>query len=218
MRARGSSDRSLVSSKVATAVAAAGSSTAVAKPLATKESSSSSSSSSCGGGGGGGAVVSTVSNLKKKNADEEEGGGLPRPMRCVRFSDAAVLLDAVTLGDLETVKALLKSGGGGGDGVDVNLRSPTGLSALCRAAIAGKLEVARYLLLQPNCAVNAQCLDGCTALHLAILEEHTAMVQLLLEHGAKSIMNYDGETALDWTDESPELYSMLSKHFGGTDC
>jgi len=161
------------------------------------------------------AEATTASNLKKR---DEQPKAKAKEKRCVKFADTAVLLDAVTHGDLDTVAALLVAGSDGGERVDVNWKSPTGLTALCRASLAGQLEVAQHLLEQPECAVNAQCLDGCTALHLAILEEHTEMVKLLLKHGAASIMNYDGETALDWTDESPELCDIITSHFENIDC
>ena len=152
------------------------------------------------------AAAATTSNLKKAGAKSKAKKG-------VKFADTAVLLDAVTLGDLDTVTALLLAGTDGGARVDVNWKSPTGLTALCRASLAGQMEVARHLLKQPGCAVNSQCLDGCTALHLAILEEHTEMVVLLLQHGAESVMNFDGETPLDWTDESPVLCDIITTHF-----
>jgi ankyrin repeat protein len=76
--------------------------------------------------------------------------------------------------------------------------------------MGGHVDVAAYLL-QHGAAVDAQCADGCTSLHLAILEDHPSIVELLLAHGAcTTTMNFDGETPVDWTDEAPELHALLT--------
>jgi ankyrin repeat protein len=68
-------------------------------------------------------------------------------------------------------------------------------------------------LLENGASVNALCLDGCTALHLAVLEEYFEIVQLLLDHGATLPMNCDGETPLEWAEDSPEMHQLISSHF-----
>ena len=45
-----------------------------------------------------------------------------------------------------------------------------------------------------------------------VLEEHFEVAQLLLDNGAILSENLDGETQLEWAEDSPEMYLLVSNH------
>jgi ankyrin repeat protein len=70
------------------------------------------------------------------------------------------------------------------------------LVPLHMAAVNGKLETARLLLLQ-GAQINASDQFGCTPLHRAASKGHTGIVRLLLEQGADAYaQEYNGVSAL----------------------
>jgi ankyrin repeat protein len=87
------------------------------------------------------------------------------------------LIDAVKNADGGAIRALLKQG------VDVNLRSGDGASALHWAVYAGDREAAD-LLIQSGASVNAATDLGITPLWMACTSGTTALIARLLEAGA----------------------------------
>ena len=100
-----------------------------------------------------------------------------------------VLLSAAEFGDLELVKLLAEKG------VNVKNEYPNHTTALHKAAQSDNLELIQWLIDQ-GVDVNAETEDGKTALMYACLydsvssgSDHLKMVQLLVEHGAKTNPN-----------------------------
>lgn len=102
----------------------------------------------------------------------------------------APLIDAVKVGDVETVRSLLR------DSVDVGTSEPDGTTALHWAVHHDRHEVVG-LLLRAGAEVDATNRYGVTPLALASLNGSTAMLVRLLEAGADANRaNPDGETPL----------------------
>jgi hypothetical protein len=82
-------------------------------------------------------------------------------------------------------------------------RDTTALHALCTAdghnsAADGHSEVLKYLLENPEIDVNAKDEMDFTPLHIAALNNHTALIKLLIENGAnRSIADYFGKRPFD---------------------
>lgn len=84
-------------------------------------------------------------------------------------------LTAVSTGDIETIKKLLKK-------VNVNTQKDcTGSSALCIAARKGETNMVKILLTIPGININAQNRWGQTALMIAARDGYDSIVKLLLE-------------------------------------
>jgi uncharacterized protein len=99
-----------------------------------------------------------------------------------RFSDYP-LTEAVKLGDVELVRMLLAAG--------ANPDSPDqdGQTALMLASSIGSLPIAK-MLIKRGARVNAvEKFRGQTALMWAAAENHPDVVDLLLEHGAKAVVD-----------------------------
>jgi ankyrin repeat protein len=84
--------------------------------------------------------------------------------------------------DAAMVELLLASG------ADVHKCTPAQYSALDAAADIGNVQCARALI-AAGIDVNHFNSLNMTSLHMAILEQHSAVAQLLLEHGATAVMN-----------------------------
>jgi len=84
------------------------------------------------------------------------------------------LIAAAERGDLRRVQESLLAG------VNVNIRTEDGLTALHYAARGGYLPIVRALLAAPGIDVNHPENDGYTALHKAALHGHLEIVQALL--------------------------------------
>lgn len=89
------------------------------------------------------------------------------------------LHDAVRLGRVEMVKGLLSTGG-----IDVNLKSIDGLSALSIAAFEGQQEMLD-LLYEHGADINIRDRDGETALLTAFSQGHRHLLDWFLERGVK---------------------------------
>jgi uncharacterized protein len=73
-------------------------------------------------------------------------------------------------------------------GANVYKRADAGQTALDMAAANGRLECAK-LLIAAKSNVNNSLSTGETSLHKAVIHQHSAVAQLLLEHGATAMMN-----------------------------
>jgi uncharacterized protein len=74
------------------------------------------------------------------------------------------------------------------NGADVNKRADDGTTALFMAAKHGNIQCATALIAAGAHVVDAD-IEELSALHAAILSNHIAVVQLLLEHGATAMIN-----------------------------
>ena len=101
------------------------------------------------------------------------------------------LSDAVTNGDAEKVRTLLRS-----RRVRADISMANGRTALHVAASLGNLDTCRALI-EYDAEVNENDLDGISPLHLAAQNGHVEVAELLLKHGAM-VDAYDerGATAL----------------------
>eukprot|EP00041_Stephanoeca_diplocostata_P008151 m.118056 g.118056 ORF g.118056 m.118056 type:complete len:762 (-) comp17197_c0_seq3:176-2461(-) len=128
-----------------------------------------------------------------------------KPKRRVGFHNDVIYLDAAKSGDLHALCPLIENGD-----IGIEHAGPTGMTALSMSANFGHVDIVRYLLDQ-SANINAACLDGCTALHLAVLEEKKAVVELLLARGADvNIKNSEGETPLTWAQDSEEMATLFA--------
>ncbi len=87
--------------------------------------------------------------------------------------------DAAYFGNIEVVKQHLAAG------VDVNLKTPTGLTSLHSAAFGDEKEVAE-LLITKGADVNAKYIKGETPLDWAIKYNNSEIAALLRKHGGKT--------------------------------
>ena len=101
------------------------------------------------------------------------------------------LIDAVSNGSLDKVKALLLSG------EDVNQKDDLyGTTALHAAAAKNKVEIAK-LLIENNAEIDAEDYNGKTPLHTAAENGSPLVTKILLSNGAdKSHKDITGKTPL----------------------
>lgn len=90
----------------------------------------------------------------------------------------AMLFKAAKNGSVSEVRRLTDGG------IDAEVRSEFGTSALDQAAQNGKVEVVRFLLEEKSVSAKQANKAGVTPLHLAARNGHEAVVQLLIEKGA----------------------------------
>ena len=117
------------------------------------------------------------------------------------------LLLAGNVGAADTVKMLVKAG------ADVSAADNTGHTCLLLAACYGHTEIVRYLVGLPEVDVNHTG-DDWTALHWACQEDHSDVVQLLIDAGADiDAKDEEGRSPLllDRKDGSHETLRMLVK-------
>jgi hypothetical protein len=101
------------------------------------------------------------------------------------------LVRAAALGRLEEIKTQLSAG------APLDSRDGDGNTMLHAAALKGQLEVAQYLVGQPNIAIDARDKVGSTPLMLAAGAGQVDVVKLLLDKGADyKLQNNDGKSAL----------------------
>src|SRR5271157_1133937 len=81
------------------------------------------------------------------------------------------LIDAAEIGDVKTVRALIKAG------ADVNARDKHGWTALMIATANGQTDVVETLI-KAGADVNAVDEDSVTALMIAALNDHTDAVNV----------------------------------------
>ena len=98
------------------------------------------------------------------------------------YFDEPPLHDAAMRGDVEEVKALIKSG------ESVHSVNSEGATALHWAAFKGHVEVARVLLAN-GAEVNALTKKGSSPLRLATTHKQTGMIRYLRSRGGRVIGN-----------------------------
>jgi hypothetical protein len=119
------------------------------------------------------------------------------------------LASAAALGEIRLVDYLLSNG------VDVDSRARFGESPLAAAAATGQIEAARILIARGARLDNRTSATFETPLTEAAQMNHTAMVKLLLDHGAnpsaRDIMN---RSALDWAEinENLAMVQLIRAH------
>ena len=116
--------------------------------------------------------------------------------------------DAAYFGNIEVVKRHLAAG------VDVNLKTPTGLTSLHSAAFGDEKEAAE-LLITKGADVNAKNVVGQTPLHWAAMAGHKEIIELLIAVGAEvNAKTKRGETPLDLAEDDPKIRNPILKHGG----
>ena len=90
----------------------------------------------------------------------------------IRSEDIPYLLTASSKGDIESVKAIIDSGG------NPNTEDGNKVTALMYASRKNQVEVARYLI-SKGAEVNKQEIDGWTALMYASKNNYSDMVSFL---------------------------------------
>jgi uncharacterized protein len=118
----------------------------------------------------------------------------------------AWLVSAAAAGEIHLLDYLLAHG------VDVNTRAQNGESPLGAAAAAGQIEVAQLLIVRGARLDNRTLITFKTPLIEAAQMNRTAMVKLLLDHGANlSARDVMDRTALDWARENgnPEMADLI---------
>ncbi len=105
------------------------------------------------------------------------------------FNDSIPLLFASSLGDVETVRVLIKNG------AEVNLWDAGGQTALMKAAWSGHTKTFE-LLIKNRAFVEVRCNKGMTALMYASMYGQIKTVELLIEKGADTTAeDFNGNTA-----------------------
>jgi hypothetical protein len=115
----------------------------------------------------------------------------PQPAQS-QMTDPWPWLQTVAQGNTEQIRALLQTG------VNVNLATPEGSTALHVAAARGYRDIA-VLLLRSGANVNARIQTGATPLIFAALSNHPDLVRVLLSSGADCSIRggVDQHTALE---------------------
>jgi uncharacterized protein len=104
------------------------------------------------------------------------------------------LIDAAYNGNEKIIQLLLRHG------CDPSAKDNYGTTALFWAANKGHLIATKIMLETDRVGIDAHDDKGSTALHVAVLGEHEAVVSLLLSHGHDTtIQDKDGATAFDIT-------------------
>ncbi len=116
------------------------------------------------------------------------------------------VVSAAATGEIRLLEYLLANG------VDVDTRAQYGQSPLAAAAAADQIEVAKMLIARGARLENRTIISSETPLTEAAQMNHTAMVKLLLDHGANPRARDATErTALDWAQKNrnSEMVSLL---------
>ena len=121
------------------------------------------------------------------------------------------LMDAIMRRQMDAIKDLLASG------ANPNYRNAQGSTPLMlipvlfndKAGVAVIKELLRY-----KADINAQTNDGLTVLMYAVHSNQLAMVQELLKYNPDLLLQYRGNTALDWARKrgNPQIIKMLEEY------
>ena len=110
---------------------------------------------------------------------------------------------AAEVGDVTTVVQLLK------DGMPVDVSYGIGWTALHRATLRNRIDVAELLLLE-GADVNRQDVIEDTPLHMAARYNYTEVARLLIQNGADvNIRNEYNITPLDDAEKGSEVERLL---------
>lgn len=110
--------------------------------------------------------------------------------RCCCYLQRAIIFKHI-----ECMDAIIKE-----EGCDVS-KPISGWNSICYAILCGNIECVEVLI-NNGADVNKQSKTYLTPLHLAVHQEDLELITLLLENGAdKSIVDLDGKTASEWTDD-----------------
>ena len=105
---------------------------------------------------------------------------------------AANLHEAVLAGDIDGLKSALAAG------TNVNVRDSSGRTPLMQAANKGYVVMVALLLDTTDVDINAQAVDGATALFIAAVHGHTKVIELLMKAGANvNIPGPKGKSAVE---------------------
>lgn len=130
-------------------------------------------------------------------------------------SEQTALMAAALNGHADIVKLLLEKG------ANIEAENKYGWNALMLAAKCGHIETVKELLqLASKAFIDRAKPDGFTALMLAALNGNTAVVELLLNHGADlDAVDRNSNTALMHAASRGKYESAMSlmKHIGGVD-
>ena len=96
------------------------------------------------------------------------------------FEEAERLIQAAGKGDLKTVESLID------DGLDINAKSPFGVTALSTAADRGLLAMVKWLVAHGADVSAADLVYGYTPVDRATQHGHLDIVQVLIENGAQA--------------------------------
>eukprot|EP01041_Mallomonas_annulata_P004019 gene4019-8001_t len=103
----------------------------------------------------------------------------------------ATFLKICSDGDMNGAKQMVS-----GNGLDVNVRDPIGLTAMHVVCIMGRMELAQWLL-QQGASFSSRDKEGMTPLHYACDNKHVQLALLLVRNGAdSSLRNKAGITSL----------------------
>mgnify|MGYP002824673766 CR=1 FL=1 len=106
----------------------------------------------------------------------EEGGGGVDTVSCTERGDMRLLMAAALGGQVALVRMLLQRG------ASVNLQASLGVTALMYAATNGLTTIVQTLL-DAKADTSLQTVSGNTAIRIAESYKHTALAQLLRQHG-----------------------------------
>ena len=114
------------------------------------------------------------------------------------------LHEASTNGHTTIASMLLEAG------ANPSISDTEGITPLIISSIKGFTKIVEKLLSRKNVLINHQAWDGCTALHCAVENGHTEIVQQLVNAGAKSIENNEGTTPLSLA-KNREMIEIIIK-------
>lgn len=121
----------------------------------------------------------------------------------INESNLSQWFDAARTGDLNKITELIQQ-------VEVNNRGDGIIdSALMTACFYDRDNIVRSLLQVPNINVNAQNLNGATALMFAAIRSNAEIVKLLLDAGSENLENIQGKMAIDMA--SPTFKPILEE-------
>ena len=119
------------------------------------------------------------------------------------FAGTTPLYIAIHKGHLEVARSLLQV-----PGIGVNLATGKGSAPLAVAAQQGDKDIIRSLL-RKGAELNKRNVMGITALHVACLHGHTAIVDILLHEGADTTAEMDEMGGIKYT---PYSFAELGGH------
>ena len=139
----------------------------------------------------------------KERADEATQTS--EDVEAVKRDADRTLQDAISNGDLETIKQQLTAG------ANVNSKAARGWTPLHLAVESDDIEIVK-LLIRSGSNVNAKHNGGGTPLHWAARKGHREIVELLIANGADlNAQDEDGGTPLFYTSNQ-EIADLLRKN------